>query len=90
MMMVIGLVKNPRYRAAFTDGRYFDHVSVYCGYLDHARKQFAGGKDKASVLAELIELHLPKNLTASMAKVAAGRLEKQKATDAPNGQTSSQ
>jgi hypothetical protein len=70
MLMVIGLVKNPQYRAAITDGRYFDHVSVYCSYLDHARKQFTAGKDKTSVLAELIELHLPNNQTASMRKGA--------------------
>ena len=90
MLMVIGLVKNPLHRAAFTDGRYFDHVSVYCSYLDHARKQFVAGKDKTTVLAELIELHLPNNLTASMAKVAAQRLKKQDAAAAPKGQTSSQ
>ncbi len=75
MMMVIGLVKNPQYREAFTDGRYFDHISVYCSYLDHARKQFTAGTDKTTVLAELIELHLPKNLTASMAKAASERLK---------------
>jgi len=76
MLMVIGLVKNPQYRAAFTDGRYFDHVSVYCGYLDDARKQFKAGKEKAVVLAELTEMHLPQNLAASMARVADGRLKK--------------
>jgi hypothetical protein len=70
MLMVIGLVKNPQHRAALTDGRYFDHVSVYCSYLDHARKQFVAGKDKTAVLAELTELHLPHNLIGSMAKVA--------------------
>lgn len=90
MLMVIGLVKNPQYRAAFTDGRYFDHVSVYCSYLDHARKQFVAGKDKITVLAELTELHLPNNLAASMAKVAAQRLKKRNAAAAPNGQNSSQ
>lgn len=90
MLMVIGLVKNPQYRAAFTDGRYFDHVSVYCSYLDHARKQFAAGKDKSSVLAELTDLHLPQNLMGSMAKVAAQRLNKQNAAAAPDGHTSSQ
>lgn len=90
MLMVRGLVKNPQYRAAFTDGRYFDHVSVYCSYLDHARKQFAAGKDKATVLAELTELHLPNNLAASMTKLAAQRCKKQNAAAAPNGQTSSQ
>jgi len=76
MMMVIGLVKNPQYLEAYTDGRYSDHISVYCSYLDHARKQFAAGRDKAAVLAEMIELHLPQNLAASMAKAAAGRLKK--------------
>ena len=76
MMTVVGLVKNPLYLAAHTDGRYFDHISVYCSYLDHARKQFAAGKDKATVLAELIELHLPQKLAASMAKLADVRLNK--------------
>jgi hypothetical protein len=90
MLMVIGLVKNPQYRAAFTEGRYLDHVSVYCSYLDHARKRFVAGKDKATVLAELTELHQPKNLTASMAKVAAQRLNKQNAAAAPDGHTSGQ
>jgi len=76
MMMVVGLAKNPQYLAAFKNGQYFDHISIYCSYLDHARKQFKAGKDKAAVLAELIELHLPKNLAESMAKVAAGRAKK--------------
>lgn len=76
MMTVVGLVKNPRHLAAYTDGRYFDHISVCCSYLDHAQKQFAAGKDKATVLAELIELHLPQKLTESMANLAADRLNK--------------
>ena len=76
MMTVVGLVKNPLYLAAHTDGRYFDHISVYCSYLDHARKQFAAGKDKVTVLAGLIELHLPRKLAASMAEQAAVRLNK--------------
>ena len=33
MMMVVGLVKNPQYLAAFKNGQYFDHVSIYCSYL---------------------------------------------------------
>ena len=91
MMTVIGLVRNPQHLAPYTDGRYFDHISVYCSYLDHARKQFAAGKDKATVLAELIEFHLPKNLAASMAKGAAGRLKKKEKEAADqHGQTSSQ
>jgi hypothetical protein len=88
MLMVIGLVKNPRRLAAFTDGKYFDHISVYCSYLDHARKLFAAGKDKAAVLAEIVELHRPQNLAASMATAAAGRLKK-KAQD-HHGQPPSQ
>lgn len=93
MLMVMGLVKNPQYSAAYTDGRYFDHISVYCCYLEHARKQFDSGKDKAAVLAELAELHLPQNLIASMEKVAAKRLEKEakqsKEVVDQNGQESS-
>ena len=76
MMMVVGLAKNPQHLAAFKNGQYFDHISMYCSYLDHARKQFKAGKDKAAVLAELIELHLPKNLAEAMAKVAADRAKK--------------
>lgn len=76
MMTVIGLIKNPQYLVAFTEGTYFDHISVYCSYLDHARKLFIAGKDKAAVLAEIIELHRPQNLAVSMAKAAAGRLKK--------------
>lgn len=87
MMMVVGLVKNPQYLAAFKNGQYFDHVSIYCSYLDHARKQFKAGKDRVAVLAELKELHLPQNLAASMAKVAAGRLMKKVAgTQDPGGE----
>jgi hypothetical protein len=88
MMMVIGLVRNPQHLAAYTNGQYFDHISVYCSYLDHARKSFAAGKDKAAVLAEMIELHLPKNLSESMAKVAAGRLKKKEKDQ--NGQLPSE
>ena len=91
MMMVVGLVKNPQYLAAFTNGRYFDHISIYCSYLDHARKQFKAGKDKATVLAELTELHLPQNLTAAMQKVAAGRAKKtEKEAPETHGQITSQ
>lgn len=91
MLMVIGLVKHPQYRAAFTDGRYFDHISVYCSYLEHARKQFAAGKDKATVFAELKELHLPQNLKASMAKLAADKLKKKREKAAnQEGQVSGQ
>lgn len=76
MMMDVGLVKNPQHLAAFTDGKYFDHISVYCSYLDHARKLFAAGKDKAEVFAEIIELHRPHNLAESMATAASVRLKK--------------
>ncbi len=76
MMTVIGLGKNPQFLAAFKNGQYFDHISIYCSYLDHARKQFKAGEDKATVLAELTELHFPQNLTAAMQKVAAGRAKK--------------
>lgn len=76
MMMVVGLVRNPQYLAAFKNGKYFDHISIYCSYLDHARKQFKAGKDKAVVLAELKELHLPQNLTESMVRVATSRAKK--------------
>lgn|GEM_PF-4866199 len=74
--MVIGFHKNPEYFKAYTNGEYFDHISIYCSYLDHVGKQFTAGKDKATVMAELIELHLPQNLAASMAKVAAIRAKK--------------
>jgi len=76
MLMVIGFAKNPEYFKAYTNGEYFDHISIYCSYLDHVGKQFAAGKDKAAVLAELTDLHLPQNLTASMAKAAAIRAKK--------------
>jgi hypothetical protein len=33
MLMVVGLVKNPQHPAALTDGKYFDHISVYSSYL---------------------------------------------------------
>jgi hypothetical protein len=78
MMMVVGLTKNPQHLAAFTNGKYLDHISVYCSYLNHARKLLAAGKAKAAVLAEIIELHRPNNLAASMATAASVR-EKKKA-----------
>jgi hypothetical protein len=81
MLMVIGFNKNPEYFKAYTNGEYFDHISVYCSYLDHVGKQFTAGKDKATVMAELIELHLPQNLAASMAKVAAIRAKKKSAAE---------
>jgi len=76
MLMVVGLVKNPQYLAAFTDGKYFDHISVYCSYLDHARKLFAAGKNKDTVLTEMVELHRPQTLASSMATAASVRLKK--------------
>ena len=75
MLMVIGFARNPKHFEAYNNGAYFDHISVYCSYLDYVGKQFAAGKDKATVLTALIELHLPQNLAASMAKVAVGRLK---------------
>ncbi len=41
-------------------GNTFDHISVYCGYLDHPGKQFAAGKNKASVLIELKDYTFPR------------------------------
>jgi len=76
MLMVIGFAKNPEYFKAYTNGKYFDHISIYCSYLDYVGKHFAAGKDKAAVLAEMTELHLPKNLAESMAKAAAIREKK--------------
>jgi hypothetical protein len=83
MLMVIGFAKNPEYFKAYTNGEYFDHISIYCSYLDHVGKQFAAGKDKVTVLAELTELHLPKNLAESMAKAAAIRAKKSEAKQDP-------
>jgi len=76
MLMVIGLGKNPEYFKAYTNGKYFDHISIYCSYLNHVGKQFAAGKDKATVMAELKELHLPENLAASMEQLATIRTKK--------------
>lgn len=81
MLMVIGFHKNPEYFKAYTNGEYFDHISVYCSYLDYVGKQFAAGKDKMTVLAELTDLHLPSNLAASMAQAAAGRVKKKSAAE---------
>ncbi|HEY7354586.1 MAG TPA: hypothetical protein VH596_17590 [Terriglobales bacterium] len=81
MLMVIGFAKNPEYFKAYTNGEYFDHISVYCSYLDHIGKLFAEGKDKAAVLAELKQLHLPKNLALSMQQAAAGRQKKKAAME---------
>jgi hypothetical protein len=81
MLMVMGFAKNPEFFKAYTNGEYFDHISVYCSYLDHIGKQFAAGKDKVAVLAELKELHMPKNLAASMQQAAAGRQKKKAAQE---------
>ena len=79
MMMVIGLVKNPEHLASFTNGKYLDHISIYCSYLNHAHKLFVEGKDKTAVLAEIVELHRPENFAASMVKVEAARVKKKEA-----------
>lgn len=76
MLMVIGVAKNPEYFRAYTDGEYFDHISIYCSYLNHAGTQFAAGKDKATVMAELKNLHQPENLMASMRQVATIRIRR--------------
>ena len=81
ILMVIGLHKNPEYFKAYSNGQYFDHISVYCSYLDYVGKQLAAGKDKMMVLAELIELHLPENLAESMAKAAAVRVKNKSAAE---------
>jgi hypothetical protein len=76
MLMVIGFAKNPEYFKAYANGEYFDHISVYCSYLNHIGNLFAAGKDKAAALTELKQLHLPKNLALSMQQAAAGRQRK--------------
>jgi hypothetical protein len=76
MMQVIVLGPNAEYLKAYKNGEYFDHISVYCSYLDHVRKLFAAGKNKPEVLAELIHLHLPKTLHAALAQAATVRAKR--------------
>jgi hypothetical protein len=76
MMQVIVLGPNAQYLEAYKNGEYFDHISVYCHYLNNIQKLFKAGKTKAEVLTELIDWHLPKNLHAAQAAAAAGRARK--------------
>ena len=71
-----------QYLKPYTDGGYFDHISVYCHYLNNIQKLFKAGKIKAEVLTELIDWHLPKNLRASQVAAAAGRAKKKENTEA--------
>jgi hypothetical protein len=76
MMQVIVLGPNAEYLKAYKNGEYFDHISVYCHYLNNIQKLFKAGKTKAEVLTALIDWHLPKNLQAARAAAAAGRAQK--------------
>lgn len=76
MMQVIALGPNDPYLKPYKSGEYFDHISVYCSYLNHIQKLFKAGQNKGEVLAELIQLHLPKTLHAALATAAAGRAKK--------------
>jgi hypothetical protein len=78
MMQVIVLGPDAEYLKPFKNGEYFDHISVYCSYLDNIQKLFKAGKTKTEVLTQLIDWHLPKNLQAAQAAVAAGRAAKVK------------
>jgi hypothetical protein len=76
MMQVIVLGPNAAYLKPYKQGGYFDHISVYCHYLNDIHKLFKAGKTKVAVLTELIDWHLPKNLNAAQAAAAAGRAKK--------------
>jgi hypothetical protein len=76
MMQVIILGPNAAYLKPYKEGGDFDHISVYCHYLNNVHKLFKTGKTKVEVLTELIDWHLPKNLNAAQAAAAAGRAEK--------------
>jgi hypothetical protein len=78
MMQVIVLGPDAEYLKPFKNGEYFDHISVYCSYLDNIQKLFKAGKTKTEVLTQLIDWHLPKNLQAAQTAVAAGRAAKVK------------
>jgi hypothetical protein len=65
-----------QYLEPYKDGGYFDHISVYCHYLNNIQKLFKAGKTKAEVLTELIDWHLPKNLHAAQAAAATDRAKK--------------
>lgn len=73
MMQVIVLGPNAEYLKAYKNGGYFDHISVYCSYLNNIKKMFNAGKTKGEVLTALIDWHLPKSLHAAQAAAAAGR-----------------
>lgn len=71
MLTVVGLARNPQYMEPYTSGRYFAHLSVYCTYLDHARKLFEAGRDKTTVQTALINMHRPKSYWEAQAKAEA-------------------
>ncbi len=71
MMMVISLAHYPEYLETYTSGRYFSHISVYCSYLNHIQKLFEAGRDKATVLGALINMHRPKTFWEAQAKAQA-------------------
>jgi len=76
MMQVIVLGPDPEFLKPYKNGGYFDHISVYCHYLNNIQKLFKAGKTKPEVSTELIDWHLPKNLHAAQAAAAAGRVKK--------------
>jgi hypothetical protein len=81
MMMVIGLAHNPEYLEPYTSGRYFGHISVYCSYLNHLQKLFEAGRDKATCLEALINMHRPKTFWEAQAKAQALAEERKKSAN---------
>jgi hypothetical protein len=71
MMQVIALARNPEYFEAYSSGRYFNHIHVYCSHLNEAHKMFAAGKDKSAVLSALINMHRPNAYWAAQAQAQA-------------------
>jgi len=61
LLLVIGLVRNPEYLEVYKSGRYEQHFSIYCTFLNHLANLFHDERDKATVLSALISMSRPKS-----------------------------
>jgi hypothetical protein len=66
MQMVVNLAQNPEYLSFLPS--YLKHIENYCARINYMRQMFEGGKDKATVMAAMINIHQPAEYWAEKAK----------------------
>jgi hypothetical protein len=77
MQMVVNLNENPESLSFLPN--YMKHVENYIIRINYMRQMFEGGKDKATVMGGMINIHQPKEYWQEKAKESRNPAEKQQA-----------